>query len=111
MLRKSKAFDAILTQGRSKRIPVIVLSQRPVWLSRFVFSEASYFQVFWLNDFRDRQTVQSFIPADTENRLPDFNSLWYDVGRDRVSRMLPVPARTTILETFRERMRPKVTLI
>jgi DNA helicase HerA-like ATPase len=57
MVGDSSAFRAILTQGRSKRIPMIILSQRPVWLSRFVFSEADFFQVFQLNILNDRMQI------------------------------------------------------
>src|SRR5258708_4807089 len=46
----SPALVLCLTQGRSKRIPMILCTQRPVWVTRFAFSEASYIQVFDLND-------------------------------------------------------------
>lgn len=111
MLKRSKAFDAILTQGRSKHIPVIVLSQRPVWLSRFVFSEATFFQVFRCTDYRDRQTVANFVPADLEAILPPYHSLWYDSGQDTVYRFRPVPSRGQILDRFHARMRPRIILV
>ena len=41
----SKPFKAALTQGRSMHIPMIMLSQRPCWLSKFAFTEANFFQV------------------------------------------------------------------
>jgi len=107
----SKAFKAILTQGRSKHIPVIVLSQRPVWLSRFVFSEADFYQVFRLNDKRDRQTVKSFLPFDVEERLPDYHSYWYDVGNDFSQVWKPVPSKGTIIKSFRDNLRTPRTLL
>jgi hypothetical protein len=80
MLGKSKAFAAILTTGRSKKIPVIQLTQRPVFLSRFAFTESQYFAIFRLIDKRDIDTVQSFVNADIkQSRLP-YHCLWYDVG-------------------------------
>lgn len=91
---KSPAFQAILTQGRSKQIPVIILSQRPVWLSRFAVSESEYYQVYWLNDERDRKTIGAFLPLDSKElneRLPEYHSLWYDVKRDRLVKLKPVP--------------------
>ena len=69
------AFRAILTQGRSKEIPAIVLSQRPVWMDRFVFSESEFFQVFRLNHKQDRKNVEQFIPADIGNRLTGLSLL------------------------------------
>lgn len=107
MLGNSAAFRALLTQGRSKQIPLIVLSQRPVWLSRFVFSEAEFFQVFWLNDQRDRRTVQSFVRGDASKRLPDYHSLWYDVGRDQSAILAPVPDRSTVLSVFQARLKKR----
>ena len=111
MIGDSPAFRALLTQGRSKRIPIIVLSQRPSWISRFVFSESDYHQVFWLNDFRDRKTVSAFVPYDMENRLEDYHSVWYDVSQDRVAKMLPVPKKSAILQVFEDRLKPKKTFI
>ncbi len=114
MLGKSNGLDMLLTQGRSKHIPIIILSQRPAWLSRFVFSEASFFQIFQLTDERDRDTVQRFVPADRANldaRLPAFHSLWYDVGNDQVTQFSPVPPRDEILGTFKERLSVRKVLI
>jgi hypothetical protein len=108
MLGNSPAFRALLTQGRSKNIPLIVLSQRPVWISRFAFSEADYFQVFWLNDARDRKTIQSFIPFDLEKRLPAYYSVWYDIGADETLILKPVPSRREILNRFSQRLAPVV---
>lgn len=106
MLAKSKAFPTLQMQGRSKHIPIITLSQRPVWLSRYVFSEAGVYQVFWMNDQRDRDTLNSFIPYDVNNRLPQYNSLWYDVGKDKLLRLLPAPSEDVILSTFERRLEP-----
>lgn len=111
MIGNSPAFRAILTQGRSKNIPVIVLSQRPVWMSRFVFSESDFYQVFWLNDARDRKTVNAFVPTDINKRLEDFHSIYYDVGDDNLVIMKPVPRRDEIIERFNERLLPKKRIL
>jgi hypothetical protein len=52
------AFRAILQQGRSKCIPTIACTQRPVDVKRALFSEASYFCVYRMQDVRDYKTVQ-----------------------------------------------------
>jgi hypothetical protein len=104
----SEALRAILTQGRSKNIPVILLSQRPVWLTRFAWSEADFFQVFQLNSKDDIRSVRNFVPYDFEERLADFHSVYYDVGRDRLTHFQPVPDESAILSKFRvSRARPK----
>lgn len=101
MVAKSDAIDAILTQGRSKHIPVIILSQRPVWLSRFAFSEAEFYQTFSLNDERDRKTVTAFQPKIVgETRLPEFHSHYYDVGKDKLNELTPVPPLPQLIERF-----------
>jgi hypothetical protein len=108
---RGDAFNTVLTQGRSLQIPMIVLSQRPRWLSQFVFSEADFFQVFALNHVKDRRTCEEFIPADLDNRLPDYHSLWYDVGRNSVHTFSPVPPRESILENFENRLRIRKRVI
>lgn len=109
--RNNRAFRAILTQGRSKRIPVIVLSQRPVWMDKFVFSESMFFQVFRLNHKEDIKNVSAFVPADLGQRLPDYWSYYYDVGRNEVYMVKPVPDMTEILDTFHRRLRGRKTTL
>lgn len=113
---RSRPFRAILTQGRSLRLPMITLSQRPLWMDRFVFSEADMFQVFWLNDSDDRKVVGRYLPKtldngqSLDNRLPDYHSVWYDVGRDYITELQPVPELPVILAQFQKRleaMQPK----
>jgi hypothetical protein len=99
-------FVTLLTQGRSKHIPMIVLSQRPAWVSRFVFSESDFFQVFHLNDKRDHKTIEAFLPAGSFRSLPDYHSLYFDVGKNRVTYLRPVPSETEILAKIDARLSP-----
>jgi hypothetical protein len=106
--RNDKWFNACLTQGRSKHIPMIVLSQRPVWLSRFVFSEADFFQVFDLTHTQDMAKVREYIRDDgrrqLEKPLGDFHSFYYDVGRKRLETFGPVPDSEQILTAIDDRL-------
>lgn len=98
------AFQAILTQGRSKRIPCVILTQRPSWASRFIFSEAKFFSVFHLNDERDRKTVESFVPVDLSQQLPKFHSYWHDTSENKTNVLTPVPSANTIIEQFNSKL-------
>jgi hypothetical protein len=105
--KNSPAMQACLTQGRSLHIPMINLSQRPVQVSRFVFSEADFHCVFHLNDRRDRKTVQEYMETDLDQRLPDFHSRFYDVGLDKIYKLTPVPDRNRILTRFEGKLKPR----
>jgi hypothetical protein len=105
--KKDNPFRAILTQGRSKQIPVILLSQRPVWLSRFAFSEATFIQLFDLTDLRDAQTVTKFVPMLDENyaeKLGRYQSYYYDVERKKLAKLAPARKADKILAQIRDRM-------
>lgn len=107
-VKRTGAFESILTQGRSLRIPVISLSQRPVDLTRYAFSESNHVAAFRLTDMRDRKKVAEYIPALTPDyELPDYHSYWYDVGSNRRFIMTPVPPAEEILDTFDYRLEPK----
>ena len=95
--RASKPFNSMLTQGRSKKISMITLSQRPVWMSRFVFSEASFFQVFDLTHDKDVDKVMEFVKGDITRELADFHSYYYDVGKKKLTHFAPVPDTSVIL--------------
>lgn len=101
----SRAFQALLTQGRSKRIPMIVLTQRPTGVSRFVLSEADYIQFFQLTDNRDIKTVKEFMPLPIERPLPErYWSYWWDNKRSFRAILKPVPDAESIVSTFRQRL-------
>lgn len=111
---KGAAFNACLTQGRSKHIPVICLTQRPAWLSKFVFSEADFFAVMHLNERTDRKRVQEFIPQerlDIEQRLPDYHAHWYDVGTDNAYLLQPVEPAAVLTERIHDRLKPRRRII
>ena len=100
----SRAFRSLLSQGRSKHIPMIILSQRPAWMDRFVFTESQFFSVFRLQHKDDLKKVQEFIPYDISERLPEFWSYYYDVKSNEIARMEPVPDRKLIIQTFNSRL-------
>lgn len=107
MLPDKGAFQGILTQGRSKRIPAIVLSQRPVHLPRFVFSEADHFAVFHLSIDDDKKTVKKMINGNVIEPLPDYHSWWYSVKTNQIFVMKPVPSPEEIQNVISDRLSPK----
>ena len=101
------AYPALLTQGRSKRIPMINLTQKPRHVPMHVFSESDFHSVFHLSDKKDRQRVNEFMPVDLEREIPEYHSHYYRV-KDRARFLLkPVPDADTLLEIFARRLAPK----
>jgi hypothetical protein len=109
MVPDEGAFPAILTQGRSKRINSIIITQRPAWISRFVFSEASQFAAFHLNDSDDRKKLWRFLPPDkiVRKRLPDYHSTWYDVGSNDLTLLGPCPHPDVSVDMIQSRLNPR----
>jgi hypothetical protein len=105
--KNSPAFQAILTQGRSKKIPVIMCTQRPTNISRFCFSESEFVYLMLLADERDKKTVREFVPADFSKPLPPYHGYWYDGVQNESYVLKPVPDRDTILNTFHDKIGPK----
>lgn len=104
--KKTGAFESILTQGRSLHIPVISLSQRPVDLTRYAFSESNHVVIFRLTDIRDRKKVGEYVPVDTDYKLRKFHSLWYNVDKNMSFGMSPVDDEKSILAVFKKRLAP-----
>lgn len=109
---RSDALRSILTQGRSKRIPVIMLSQRPSQICRFAISEADFYSVFHQNDKNDRKRIEEFTPTGfAHSDMPEYNSKWYDVAKNQVYNLAPVPQGDEILERIETRLTHKRTFI
>lgn len=105
LLPGSDALKALLVTGRSRRIPMIMISQRPVWVPREVFSESNHHIVFDLSHDEDRKTAGGFVTSDGRPvpRLKEFHSIWNDVGKNRRFQMMPAPPAAASVARIVER--------
>lgn len=105
----NKGFRLLLTQGRSLHVPMIVLSQRPVWMDRFVFTESEFIQVFRLQSIQDVKKVGEYVPGyerELERHpLKKYHSYYYEGPENRLIRLGPVPDRDAILDRFEFKLR------
>lgn len=84
---EGKAFDEmglmpelehLATQGRSKGMSLVVGTQRPTWISRYVISEPSHHISFW-HDGRDRKTLRECVSEshyDALCRVGEYQFVW-----------------------------------
>lgn len=107
---KFRGLKAVFAQGRSKKVPVILATQRPAWINQSVLSESDYFACFHLQKADDRARAREFMPDGIEERLDDYHSYWYDVKKDRLFTLSPVNEDATF-DRLSERLKPKVRLI
>lgn len=105
----NKGFRLLLTQGRSLHIPMITLSQRPVWMDRFVFTESEFIQVFRLQSIQDVKKVGEYVPgyekALAAHPLKKYHSYYYNGVDNKLMRLGPVPDRDAILDMFESKLR------
>lgn len=116
--RNNFAFQNLLTQGRSKNCPMIILTQRPKMLpTNFIVSEADFFRIFRMSDVNDRERVTEFIETDAETtreklaainprNLPPYYSYYYDVGEADLEILAPSSRPEEIMERFEQRLKP-----
>lgn len=111
--RSNKAFQWLLTQGRSKHIPMIILTQRPKMLpTTFIISEADFFRIYELSDEKDHERVAEFVKGGEEMDpagLPRYHSYYYDVSEGDLSILSPASKPEVIMARFEERLRPPET--
>lgn len=61
--RAGPGLSGLYTRGRSRGITTIGSTQRPAWVSGFIFSETQLFYLFRLTRESDRKKVDDFIPG------------------------------------------------
>ncbi len=91
--RQGPGLTGWLTRGRELRQSFLGLTQRPAFVSRFLFSEADYIGGMNLTTKEDRKRMYEHTGQQRfERPLPRHHWLWYDVGRDHLEHWQPVPA-------------------
>ena len=86
----------LLTQGRSRSCPLIIVTQRPVNIDVYAWSESEYIQCFHLQRPDDQDTMTRAFPRASIDfdRFPEYgphHSLYYDVRRGTVELCAPCP--------------------
>jgi hypothetical protein len=81
-----------ITRGREKKQTMLGLTQRPAWLSRFLFSETDYLCAMLLNLSEDRERMYE-VTGDRHflERVTEYRWLWYDDARNSTTLYGPVP--------------------
>lgn len=101
----NRAYRAMLTQGRSKRIPMINLSQRPVFMDKFVFTESDFWNVFELGSDDDEAKIKQYIRKKIDTTLlPPYHSYYYDKKAKSLKTLEPVPDLPEVYDTFERRL-------
>lgn len=81
-----------LTRGRELKQSFLGLTQRPAWLSQFLFSESDYICGMALALEKDRKRmVEMTGKNEFLARVPPRNWLWYDVAAESLAYYGPVP--------------------
>lgn len=103
-------LKTVLSQGRGKRVPVIFGSQRPRHINKSLLSEGDFFARFHLSYDGDIASVNEFMPKAAAEPLDDYQAYWYDVGKDRLSILLPVDDDATHAR-LEDRLKPRRRLL
>lgn len=89
--RAGPGLISLLTRGRSRGITTILATQRPVWLSRFAWTEAQRFYVLRLVDRADRSRVADIVPVPVDALIPRYHWIYYDFDLEAPIHYGPIP--------------------
>jgi hypothetical protein len=119
--RGKGAMATLQIQGRSKRTPIITLSQRSVDISRYTVSQSSHIVLLFQNDDRELDVVRSMTPDDfptwlprefsATGRLPDYYARWYTVRTRQRYVLRPVPSADKIRSAIDAQLEPKLRFV
>ena len=109
----SPSLRAIFTTGRSRKIPVYSLMQRPVGVLRYPVTEASHRIMFSVTDARDIGTMRAFVPqvdlssvfGEDGNSKKPYHALWRDVSQRKSFEFSPCPPVDQIIDTIQTKLK------
>lgn len=97
--RAGEGLIGWLTRGREKKQSFLGLTQRPAWISQFLFSEADFIGSMDLVLEKDRKRIAEETGSDEFlQRLPNHRWLWYTVTDDSIAKYGPVPLQGTSVQ-------------
>lgn len=86
-----------LTRGRELKQSFLGLTQRPAWLSQFLFSESDYIGSMALNLPDDRKRMEKMTgKREFDIQLAKRDWLWYNIDKDLLNYFGPVPVDNPI---------------
>jgi hypothetical protein len=90
--RAGPGLIGLYTRGRSRGITTLASTQRPAWISGFMFSETRLFYVFRLTRRSDRKRVADFIEGFDDLPAPTGHQYYfYRDGAEPPQLMKPIP--------------------
>lgn len=101
--RAGAGLIGLLTRGRSLGISTMLSTQRPMWISRFCFSESQKFYIYKLSDARDVKVIAEHIPAfNTYYAAKKYHFWYYDNAQDMETAQfyqpVPMPPRPVMTD-------------
>ena len=96
LLGFSQALRTIFVAGRSKKVPIMWISQRAHHIDTFVWSQASFYRVFDLQAPADVKRFNENFPIKWK-KPPEYHSYYYDVSKGKTWLLNPAePAEVSI---------------
>lgn len=75
---------AWLTRGRELKQSFLGLSQRPAWVSQFIFSESDFVVMMALSTANDQKKVYDITGSEAmRQKLPPYEWLWFDAAENK----------------------------
>lgn len=107
----NRGFIACLTQGRDRNIEMIMCTQRPVEVSRYVWSETEFMALMKLNDRRDIKTIQDMVGFDLAVPIPKYYSRWIDKNEGTCLILAPVPEPLVSIEAINRKISGQIMVV
>jgi len=106
---RNDGFNQCLFMGRSRSVPMIMCTQRPVSIEKNARNQVNFFQVMYIGDQDDRDALQKNIPReilDISEPPPGYCSYWFDQRRRWGALLAPSPPEEESMQRIFERMAP-----